>query len=105
MLNSKICLFFKKTGPNPASFCLFSVFSNDKYSTNLTINHKSVDGVHGIRTWGGRMVGTDESTQNLFITSASGYLRTFSILYNPQIKKQRKIRSKEQRRSKNLTIF
>ena len=24
-------------GPNPASFCLFSFFSHDKYSTNLTI--------------------------------------------------------------------
>ena len=32
--------FFFLNGPNPASFCLFSFFSqyNDKYSTNLTIN-------------------------------------------------------------------
>ena len=32
--------FLKKNGPNPASFCLFSFFSqhNDNYSTNLTIN-------------------------------------------------------------------
>ena len=31
---------FLKNGPTPASFCLFSFFSqyNDKYSTNLTIN-------------------------------------------------------------------
>ena len=36
-------------GPSPASFCLFSFFSNDKYSTN-TINEKSVDGVLGTRT-------------------------------------------------------
>ena len=37
-------------------------FSHDKYSTN-TINDKSIDGVVGTRTWGGRMVGTDESTE------------------------------------------
>ena len=42
-------LFFKKNGPNPASFYLFSFFSHDKYSTNLTI-FESVDGVLGIRT-------------------------------------------------------
>ena len=33
-----IC-FLKKNGPNPASFCLFLLFSHDKYSTN-TINEK-----------------------------------------------------------------
>ena len=49
-------------GPNPASFCLFSYFSYDKYSTN-TINEKSVDGVLGTRTQGSRMVGADESTE------------------------------------------
>ena len=54
--------FFKK-GSNPASFCLFSFFSNDKYSINLTINDKSIDGGLGIWTQGGRMVGADESTQ------------------------------------------
>ena len=36
-------LFFKKNGPNPASFYLFSFFSHDKYTTNLTKNYKSVD--------------------------------------------------------------
>ena len=52
-------------GPNPASFYLFSFFlqSKDKYSTKLTINDKSVDGVLGTRTWGGRMEGTDEPTE------------------------------------------
>ena len=41
---------------------LFSSFAryNDKYRT---INRKSVDGVHGIRTRGGRMEGADESTE------------------------------------------
>ena len=37
-------------GPNLASFCLFLFFLNDKYSTNLTINDKSIDGVLGTRT-------------------------------------------------------
>ena len=54
--------FFYKNGPNPASFCLFSFFSHDKYSTN-TINEKSIDGVLGTWTQGGRMVGADESTE------------------------------------------
>ena len=40
-------------GPNPASFCLFSFFSHDKYSTYLTINDKRV----GTQTQGGRMEG------------------------------------------------
>ena len=43
--NNKLCCFFKK-GSNPASFCLFSLFSHNK----KTINDKSVDGVLGIRT-------------------------------------------------------
>ena len=55
-------VFFKKTGLNPVSFCLFSFFSHDKYSTN-TVNEKSVDGVLGTQTRGGRMVGADESTE------------------------------------------
>ena len=52
-----------KNAPNPASFCLFLFFSqhNGKYSTNLTI--KSVDGVLGTRTRGGRIVSADESTE------------------------------------------
>ena len=32
--------FFFLNGPNPASFCLFSLFSHDKYSTN-TVNEKA----------------------------------------------------------------
>ena len=39
-------------GPNPASFLfIFVLFSHckDNYSTNLTINDKSVDGVLGSR--------------------------------------------------------
>ena len=55
-----------KNGPNPASFLfIFVLFSHcmDKYSTNLTIIEKSVDGMLGSRTRGGRMEGTDESTE------------------------------------------
>ena len=50
-------------GPNQASFCLFPFFSLDKYSTNLTINYKSVDGVLGTQTHGGSMVDADKSTE------------------------------------------
>ena len=46
-------------GPNPF---IFRCFSHDKYNTNLTINYKSVYGVLGTQTRGGRMVGADEST-------------------------------------------
>ena len=46
-------------GPTPASFCLFSFFSHDKYSTNLTVDDKSIDGLLGTRTRGG----ADESTE------------------------------------------
>ena len=53
----------KKKWAKPGLFCLFSFFSRDKYSTNLTINYKSIDGVLGTRTRGSRMVGTDESTE------------------------------------------
>ena len=49
--------------PNPASFCLFLIFSQDNYSTNLTINDKSIDGVFGTQTWDGRMVGAEESAE------------------------------------------
>ena len=42
---------------------LFLFFPHDKYSTNFTIIYKSIDGVLGTRTRGGRMVGTDEFTE------------------------------------------
>ena len=54
--------YFFKNGQNPASFCLFLFFSIDKHYTN-TINEKSIDGVLGTRTQGGRMVGEDKSTE------------------------------------------
>ena len=54
--------FFFLMGQARPLFVYFSFFSNDKYSTN-TINEKSIDGVLGIRTRGGRMVGADESTE------------------------------------------
>ena len=67
--------FFLKSGPNPASFCLFSFFSHDKYSTNLTINYKSVDGVLGTQTQGSRMVGADGFTELFLKCSLWCYLQ------------------------------
>ena len=52
-------------------FCSFSQHK-DKYSTNFTINDKSIDGVLGSRTRGGMMEGTDESTDAFtYVTSKS----------------------------------
>ena len=39
------------------------VYFHSFLMTNLTINDKSVDGVLGNRTQGGRMVGADESSE------------------------------------------
>ena len=64
-------IFFLKNGPNPASFCLFSFFSQcrtNTCSTNLTVNYKSVDGVLGTQTRGSRMEGADESTERTLLT-------------------------------------
>ena len=41
----------------------FSFFQQDKYITNLTTNDKSIHGLVGIRTMGGRMVSKDESIE------------------------------------------
>ena len=57
-----ISSFFKCAKPG-AFFVYFHSFSHDKYSTNLTVNDKSVDGVLGTRTRGGSMVGADASTE------------------------------------------
>ena len=54
-------VFFKNGQTRP--FCLFLFFSHDKYSTNLTINDKSIYGLLGTRTRAGGMVGTNESTE------------------------------------------
>ena len=44
----KDCCFFEKNAPNPASFCLFLLFSHDKYSTN-TINEKALMACLGLK--------------------------------------------------------
>ena len=52
-------------GPNPASFCFFPSFHNEKknkYSRGLTLNETNVDGGLGIQTQGSRKKGTDKST-------------------------------------------
>ena len=51
--------FFLK-GPIPASFCIFSSFSNYNFKIQI---EKSVDGVLGIQTQGRRMVGADKTTE------------------------------------------
>ena len=59
LFSRKNIFFFFKKRAKPDLFCLFLFFSHDKYSTNTT-NEKSV---LGTRTWGGRIVGADESTE------------------------------------------
>ena len=56
---------FLKMGQTRPLFGLFSFFftTQDKYSTNFTINDKSIDGVLGSQTWGGMMEGADVSTE------------------------------------------
>ena len=54
---------FKKlflNGPNPASFCLFSFFSQDKYSTNFDYKRKKCSWDSNL---GQQDVGEDESTE------------------------------------------
>ena len=77
-------IFFFLKGPTPASFCLFSFFSHNKYITN-TINDKSIDGCD-LATQGGRMVRTYKSTElwrpaprYFFVSTPNFYL--FNGLY------------------------
>ena len=58
--------FFKKIGQTLHLFVYFVLFHMTNIAQKLTINDKSVDGVLGTWTPGGRMVGTDKSTE-LFI--------------------------------------
>ena len=60
ILGKYVNVFFNR--PNPASFCLFSFVSHDKYIT-ITINEKSIDDMLGTRTRGSMMVGSDKSTE------------------------------------------
>ena len=64
LIHSMQSLFFENV-PNPASYCLFSFLSRDKYSTNLTRNDESLDGILGTQTRGGSMVGANETTELL----------------------------------------
>ena len=65
-LNGFSLEFFFKKWAKPGQFLVyFRSFPQhkDKYSTNFTINDKSIDGVLGSRTRGGMMEGADESTE------------------------------------------
>ena len=73
---------FFENGPNPASFCLFPFFSQDKYSTNLTLNDKSINGVPRTRTWGGRMVDADETTELLRHPPPQFYFLLIELWFN-----------------------
>ena len=57
--------FFKKWAKLDFFLFIFVLFSHrlDKYSINLTINDKSIDGMLGSQTRGGRMEGTDKSIE------------------------------------------
>ena len=62
---ANIVPFFKKWAKPGLFLVYFRSFSQhkDKYSTNFTINDKSIDGVLGSRTRGGMMEVADESTE------------------------------------------
>ena len=45
---------------------------------NLTINGKSVDGVHGIQTRDCRIEGIDKSTELVYVTACSLYVTAIS---------------------------
>ena len=65
VVRSLMILFFKMGQTRPLFGFYFRSFSQhkDKYSTNVTINDKSIDGVLGSRTQGGMMEGADEYTE------------------------------------------
>ena len=56
----KVFFFFKKMGQT--ILLIFVLFKRQIYCKNLTISDKALNDVFGTRTWGGRMVGSDEST-------------------------------------------
>ena len=72
-------------------FCLF--LSHDKYSTNLTINEKSVDGVLETRTRSDRIVWADKATdlwrhQKWVIVCCSAF-RYYLVFVENKIKRGR----------------
>ena len=69
----------------PIFFCLFSFFSHDKYSTNLTINDKSVHGVLGTQTGSSRMVGAGESAELCFTYYMHNTMFVFSYTFESHV--------------------
>ena len=63
-----------------ASFCLFSFFSHDKYSTNFT--YKSKNGALGTQTRGNRMVSKEESTELWRQHNKHRFTRPFKIIWS-----------------------
>ena len=64
---------------NPASFCLFSFFTQckDNYSTNLTINDKIIDSVFGTRSQDRNM----EGAQSTNCATTDAYFSVIFQLY------------------------
>ena len=58
-------LFFKQMAKPGQGFPLFSFFPHDNISQICNLNDKSLDCVLGTQTHGGRIVGSDESTEPL----------------------------------------
>ena len=50
-------------GQTQPLFGYFHYFHMTIYSTNLNLNYKGIYGMLGTRTWGGWMVGADDSTE------------------------------------------
>ena len=80
----KLALTSFLNGQTRPLFCLFLLFSHvantNTYGINLTINDKSVDGVLGSQTRGGRMESADESTESTTKMVLQKKSPTFSIL-------------------------
>ena len=70
------------------------------YSTNLTLHDKSIDGVLGIRTQEGRMVGVDECTELWLIKFSAKKLKTkkeyFLSLFPPFCVVERRVMQQKQ---------
>ena len=69
-------LFVKKWAKPGLFFFIFLLPTHckDKYSTNLTVNDRSKDGVLGSRTRGSRMEGADESIEyDLILCQSSSF--------------------------------
>ena len=90
--------FFKIMGhTRPLFLFIFVLFSHpsDKYSTNLTINEKSIDDMLGSGTQGGRMEVADESTELWRHPRYAVWIKPTAILFIINCIEMMKIKRKE----------